>query len=105
MALTIGLYRPRIAAATTAMCRSAQLAFTSCSTTVVTLTVMSSTRIRFLAKAAYEKSDKKQRADYVKDVTVGDIIHFYFKRLSDPRHVAYTIGTFDVSDDSIKSDH
>lgn len=55
----------------------------------------------FLCKAAYEKGDKKARADHVKRVCVGDIIHFYFKLLSDPRHVAHIIGTFEVANDSI----
>ena len=55
----------------------------------------------FLAKAAYENSDRKMRADHVKAVVVGDIIHFYFKRLSDPRHVAHVIGSFEVADASV----
>ncbi len=52
----------------------------------------------FLAKAAYVNGDKKARAGLVKYVDVGNILHFYFKRLRDPRHVAHVIGSFEIAD-------
>ena len=52
MALTIDLYRPRMAAATTAMCRSAQLAFLVLSTAATSVQSSSADRPSLCAPAA-----------------------------------------------------
>lgn len=53
----------------------------------------------FLAKAAYERPNKKgehARADHVKDVNVGDVIHFYFRERGTTADHALSIGSFEV---------
>jgi hypothetical protein len=57
----------------------------------------------FLAKAAYESPDeagKQARADYVKTVRVGDVIHFYFREEGTNADEALPIGSFEVVDSS-----
>ena len=57
----------------------------------------------FLAKAAYERASKHgqhARADHVKDVQVGDIIHFYFRESGTTADNALPIGSFEVADAS-----
>lgn len=58
----------------------------------------------FLCKAAYERGDKKVRADFVKAVHRGHIIHFYFRNRKDPAGVAHVIGSFEVTDNSSARD-
>ena len=54
----------------------------------------------FLAKAAYEKANKKtgkhSRADHVRNVHVGDVIHFYFHQHGTPVDKGIPIGSFEI---------
>ncbi|WP_437739141.1 hypothetical protein WMF39_25715 [Sorangium sp. So ce1504] len=53
----------------------------------------------FLAKAAHERPNEQghhARADHVKDVLVGDVIHFYFREIGTTADNALPIGSFEV---------